>query len=646
MRIHHSLFALALLLAIAGQARAQYCIGTNERDLAARVSRLQHHGGATYDVYSPTGVQLEVAEAADDEGRDDEVRAFAHTTLVSVQPKGADNKLAFTLHVFRGEDVGLMCPQYDVAASGHSAEGAKENWSRPGPHDRKDFIELELRTTAGGLPRLIGVLRPRHDTRSKLIVKVTVDDATARAVASIPDPSQATFALRSTWFGISDKATTADRNGEIHHTGLDKVPLVSVRLKAMTESDFQALEREPKASWHGGGNLGAEGLYKSKRDALVARHRGALAPADALSTTLEGESEYRLSKQQFDVASAALLRLSKQKPAGFTVAAKGGGTTTDTYYDLKDSQYALLSKKLLLRRRSVATDDPKLFMFAMKANSMVQDGLMVRLSAQFNMKPASALGADALTKLAFESEWNPFARILREAFTSAGGSAAALQGKLLVPVMKVVSNRKKFSITGIAGHDGQTIDVTIDSAHGETIDGLRKTPEVYSMEFGIDHPGVNVVSRAATGREHHIPSDLRAEVFQREDVAPFKATRKHVIDEVNHGLATEKLDPVKNTGGYKAVELATALGLLGGTPPISRSASSPALTRKAPPAAPSSSSSSSAPPPSSSAPPSSSSAPPQASTPKPPLTRAASTPAMVKGREKKPDGAASSSGGQ
>ena len=313
---------------------------------------------------------------------------------------------------------------------------------------------------------LIGIVRMAQTTgAAKIVLKISrtlLDQANGKA-----DPQlTAAYNISAEWWGLTEVSATPN-NARSHWTGSDKGHTALLMVKPRTGEQARLLASAPKTSWHGGGVLNDEvGASKTFRDTLVGRHTKILRPQDRLSTTLEGESEYRIEKTQYDAALAALRELARTPNLGFTVTEMTGGKTQDTYYDFDDG--TLFKRKVLLRRRYVAANDKgkDLFLFAIKARSLSKEGLMVRLSSQLNMSERKVGNQlQELTTLLLEDGWNPFAQIAKDGI-GRDTNMGELKKKVLKKVLIIHSTRQKFAITNIKDKPGQSIDVTLDGAYG------------------------------------------------------------------------------------------------------------------------------------------------------------------------------------
>jgi hypothetical protein len=378
--------------------------------------------------------------------------------------------------------------------------------------------------------------------------------------------------IRVVWL---DATETAQRNSINHYSGgLDaKHGSGVVSVRPITLEDLRAAEGVPKLNWNA-----AEPLLEGRP--VFDTFSDLLQPGKELATTLEAESEFQVGEAQYRDVLDKLKTLTGNaetlKSLGI-VKAEGGTPIKciDTYYDTANLD--LLRSKIVLRRRSVPVNDEKkgwVFLFACKGATFVNPQSRkekIRLATQCHLQKGFKL--TTLVKFLTDEKNidNAFARVLRDAMGADHPLVHAPEKWTTLGERIVIeSTRTKYSFEL---EYATTIEFSADEAT-VTIEGRPIT--IYSIEFGVGHPGLQVLNTQTTTanttsgsggttapkmgraekilvqRPYHIPTDLKnPALFAKPDYLQFQRLRDQMLIRL-FGSADPDLQP----GGNKAHTLA------------------------------------------------------------------------------------------
>ncbi|MFJ3230062.1 hypothetical protein [Streptomyces sp. NPDC086787] len=365
-----------------------------------------------------------------------------------------------------------------------------------------------------------------------------------------------------------------DNNSPNHWSGgvKQKDNTGALLLKTLTDEERKRTEESFQDDWN---------LSEILRDGrpVWASFKEILQPGKEMATTLEAESEFMVSEAQLAKTIDLLGKLMKdrglQQKFGIRVM-KAGGTkvSTDTYFDIAPS-YPLLSQQIVLRRRYVKGDPAGTCLLALKGRTVRNErdtSERIRLAAQVQvLETLMEKPAGLAPFLEDHSTDNAFGRALHDAVSSVtdySGLSAALV---------ITAQREKFSFEL---ENSTTIEFSADKAWVEQ-GGTKKT--VYTIEFGVGHPGLSVQGGGTGGgtvteagsssttttstttsshpviaRPYHVPHDLENQgLFAKPDYAQFRTLRGQLLSHL-FGDEASKLEP----GGNKAHVLALLLGLI------------------------------------------------------------------------------------
>ncbi len=447
------------------------------------------------------------------------------------------------------------------------------------PHDLVR-VSLELRTTAGKARSVhtIAVLTPTEE-ESCVVVQIHYTLGQLAKVLGItlpqlPPKEQADF-IRKDFPEIGVKAEWLvgkyGRNDIIHYSGgVDaKANSGRIRLRPATAEDLAATEQVRNSQWNLS-ELAAPGRP------VYDMHSDILQRDGQLATSLEAESEYLCDRgihAQVTTRMRALLQELTRWPSLGIVAMtdEGAKEYTDHYFDLPKSGYPLLTRGVVLRRRTVVGDPTGTYLFAVKGRTKLFTAGPIRLTAQANLTGANAGTSQWQTWLrALLTDTgvdNVISRVLRDAL---GGQAALLAQEDVAEVLVLRSNRIKYRMTL---ENSTRIEFSADRT---TIVGRDSEPALYSFELGLDHPGLFITPVAAFGsaqpsqtttvvtehsmitRPYHIPADLDGlELATKPDHAQFIKLRDLLLTTV-FGLDAANLE----AGGTKAQTIARRLKII------------------------------------------------------------------------------------
>ncbi|SEG53209.1 hypothetical protein SAMN04489712_10679 [Thermomonospora echinospora] len=385
--------------------------------------------------------------------------------------------------------------------------------------------------------------------------------------------------IRVVWM---DAGTTASANSINHYSGgMDaKHGTGVVPIRTITIEDLKESETVRKLKWNAAEPLrDHRPVYRAFSDLLQ--------PGKELATTLEAESEFQVSAEQYAKVLSLMAELRRsgdlQKKFGIVKMERdkkpdgkendGPVVCHDFYYDVPG--YSLLKRKIVLRRRSVpANDGAGVFLFACKGASFADSSEKIRLATQCHLIP----GHKIERLIAFLTDTtnidNAFARVLRDALGKEHPLLDPAGWAKLGQVMTVVSRRTKYSLELPYA---TTVEFSADEAE-VTID--TRTAKVYSIEFGVGHPGLQVLNTATTTasttgsssgggtpkgkptrvlveRPYHVPADLRnPDLFTKPDYVQYRTLRDQLL---THLFGSK---PDLQPGGNKAHTLATILKLI------------------------------------------------------------------------------------
>jgi hypothetical protein len=450
----------------------------------------------------------------------------------------------------------------------------------------------------------VGHVAKPHDL-IPITLNRSIDDVLDTIVILTPPPTQnmCTFTVAYTWDQLAKLLHVNPAGGTSAHDAVVKVmPQAGVRaswwdnktgnnaenhysggvdqkngsgridLRVITVEDLKAAEAVPNTSWNAGEPLRDERpVFQTFSDILQ--------PGKEMATTLEAESEYLVDQGQYNMVLDKLKALHGDKPTLATFGVEimddvGAKTSTDSYYDVPG--FPLLRRAIVLRRRSVDGDLPGTFLFAVKGRTVSASGSpreRIRLASQVhlqdNVKPARL--AEFLTATLVD---NAFARVLADGLGPGSGLTEAKAWLDVAPRLILISKRIKYSFE--LAHS-TTIDFSADMATA-TNDKSGVSQTIYSIEFGVGHPGLFVQDTPASGgtpapapaqqhapaqqpavaRPYHVPADLDNQaLFSKPDYLQYQHLRDQVMTYL-FGSATPEL----KVGGNKANTLATMLGLI------------------------------------------------------------------------------------
>ncbi len=413
--------------------------------------------------------------------------------------------------------------------------------------------------------------------------------------------------------------------GELHRSGgIDRKNgdgLIPIRGKVTLE-DFVATEPIRNTAWNEAGPMIPGRPVFDRHQKLLTMPGGI---SNEMMTTLEAESEYYVEKSKLDeiLKSLAALKGSDLPYGILEVEGPIEKHYEDTYYDFDndtDTNHPLLSSGIVFRRRSVPAKDKKgTNLIAIKGRTKVQetksdetnDPEKIRLAAQVQMafdpsNPksreliANFLSENLTTKKTYGTTKsqpapgadNAMAHVLRDALKEHG-----LEG-LLTPDLKVKKalqihskrTQYKFKLNGAT-----VIDFSADEATGFVESDKSTTCTVFSIEFGVGHPGLTAAGTGSSSdlgevdpemeeveamkesqvkssrqidlgqkrrglihRPYHVPRDLDLpRLFESEDAKKFRALRDKMMEEL---FKIKRAD--RKVGGNKAQLLAQMLGII------------------------------------------------------------------------------------
>jgi len=257
-----------------------------------------------------------------------------------------------------------------------------------------------------------------------------------------------------------------------------------------------------------------------------------------MATTLEAESEYMVTPEDYTRIKAAMATLVSMDPATLErdyaivqpVKAAEEKVYEDTYYDLggttDEGAFPLLASDIVFRRRSVATDPAGTNLIAIKGRSQksADGGEAIRLAAQIQTQYdllAPDQQAEVRDFLRTQGD-NAFGRVLQDALRARGRADLLEQSFTIKKALAVSSIRTKYKMW-LANQT--MIDFSLDKAYGST-DEIPKSEDnvVYSFEFGVGHPGlVASASGAGLAEEEQSPELSRIKVLEeRQKTEPTK----------------------------------------------------------------------------------------------------------------------------
>ncbi len=487
--------------------------------------------------------------------------------------------------------------QLDVVVSGNLAHTAA-------PYD---LVPIFLQTPNGTLDTIV-VLTPTWGPEECNVISFTASYTLAQLAALtgvvLPDdPAEQVAKLETEVPELGVRAEWRAFNGATnaanHASGgvLNKGGSGKVRLVPPSREDLVAAEKVRVLEWNLSEDL-AEGrpVFDTFGDVLQG------GPGKELATTLEAEAEYVLPGKAEH--QHVLQRLDHLVDDPHTQGLLGiesietdhkVKTYTDTYYDAfaqKVCRWTLLSRQVVLRRRSVNTDEGDVNLFAVKGRRRQRQAggrtkpEFIRIAAQVQVV-ANPDPARLTQFLSDTSTDNAVGRILATAVTTTAISGPSIaesarpqwpEGKWVFgPALEVTSLRRKYVIH-LA--NSVTVEVSVDAATAKCLapttgKALPDVDPVYCFEFGVGHPalvtaavtgapvattssqpGVPQVSRVS--RPYHVDADLAPALFEKVDYAQYHRVAEAVLDWLfpDGGRAGLKL------GGNKAALLASKLGLV------------------------------------------------------------------------------------
>ncbi|MHB8628785.1 MAG: hypothetical protein ACYDBJ_26565 [Aggregatilineales bacterium] len=313
---------------------------------------------------------------------------------------------------------------------------------------------------------------------------------------------------------------TAEGKGEQHRSGGIDQKMGSGLINVL-DVDLPMLEKTESIrniNWN-------ESQVATLKRPIVAAFPGLIQTGKEISTTLEAESEYLISEQDFLGLLRKMEAFKAQKGQHPAYGLEPGKDVeseqkkyVDTYYDLDiegGEANPLLESDIVFRRRDVPKldkgpiiqkGDPEgTRLIAIKGRSVAKGGTSesLRLASQFEaqydlLTPGQQ--PEILKFLRSEQKDNPFARTLLDALGEKRG-ATLDKAKGLKKSVTVTSTRYKYKLW-MPG--GTMIDLSIDEAEGE-MGGYEKKAKVWSFEFGVGHPGLSTSTGGGGGLSEEDP---------------------------------------------------------------------------------------------------------------------------------------------
>ena len=266
-----------------------------------------------------------------------------------------------------------------------------------------------------------------------------------------------------------------------------------IDLRPITTDDLKKAERVPLTAW-----TAAEPLRTTRP--VYREFSDVLRPGMEMATTLEAESEYFVTPEQH-VSVVAKMRALYSRPEDLKglgielMSAEDVRRCTDTYYDVPE--LTLLRHAVVLRRRRYGTGEPEDFLFQVKGRTVArraEPGERIRLASQVHL--AEPVDPARLREfLADDGVDNAFARILADALGRRPGEARPEEWADLAPRLVVTAQRVRYSLE--LAHS-LTVDFSADSVIGTDL-RTGRSRSVYTVEFGIGHPGLYLDEITASG---------------------------------------------------------------------------------------------------------------------------------------------------
>ncbi|WP_410586346.1 hypothetical protein [Amycolatopsis sp. lyj-23] len=465
--------------------------------------------------------------------------------------------------------------------------------------EKFDCVPVTLHVRPGRENFQLVCLRPTLELNTwDIKVEFTLDQlAKLAGAATSVDAIQAALpgglAVEASW--LAAQGQIGDKNGQNHSSGGYGLKGGSgvVRLAPLTEAALKASEKVFSTEWTLGEKMSNLRPVFQKFPTLLQADR-------PMSTNLEAESEYQLaSTEELDTLLAKARSFCggslddvRRRLMLVEVTEEPMMETVDTYYDFTPAlgaDHVLLRNALVLRRRSVPKTDPAdTFLLAAKGRTLAENGEVIRYAGQARLVASQAEDLAQLTTFVLDTTVdNVVARVLRDALEKAHALAAAEASTTLVKALTIKSTRYKFSFT-LANQ--LKIELSVDYARGFQGDHEDRAVHLFCFEFGVGHPGLGglVTQGASTSatastvgkpdlspqmpaserlnlenaakyvtRPYHVPSDLNARLFAKDDHKSFRLLRDVVITEV-FGLDPKAL----LRGGNKAQAVAQGLKLI------------------------------------------------------------------------------------
>ena len=543
-------------------------------------------------------------------------KGTAHLTVVSAMTDTHLNlKLSFDC------SPKYMCRPYDlvplqlVATSPHNSSGKIVlNLGVIQATKKLNHFEIEVKLS---WTHLISLLTPEIGRRKRKDWQERTEKAKKEGTA-LPAPLPETAPTKADliqWvpeLGVLARwmaFTVDDKNGENHTSGgMDqKGGSGKIRFRQVASQELAATEVIRIAEWNAGELL--------TPDRQVHRTFGAILQTGEnkdFATTLEAEAELlvpddkQLARDVIDKMKALQAEVEQAKKENRKSGKFGildmeplkSKTYTDTYFDVvpkdgaNDAKYKhmFLRCGIVLRRRSVPTDEPGTYLFSVKGRSVAeldnkgaQTGEFIRLASQLQLIEAQVRGTEGAALLrrfiGDASTDNPFGRTVVDALEHRenGADLVAFLRRTdeweLQPVLTIESTRHK-TLMKLEG--STAIDFSADEATGSA---NGRTGTVRSFEFGVGHPalvasatggapGSSISPSAmlardkmsqldlAVTRPYHVPRDLdNPALFKKFDYGQFKGLRDAIVKDLFKFSGLTR-------GGNKSQKLGIATGLI------------------------------------------------------------------------------------
>ncbi|MCG5217921.1 hypothetical protein [Streptosporangium sp. KLBMP 9127] len=442
-----------------------------------------------------------------------------------------------------------------------------------------------------------------HYTLEQLakLIRITLPEDTKEQIEKI-ERELPELGVKARWltFNGGNNAANHTSGGVLGKGNIGKIRLVDVGL-----DQLKATERFRITEWNVSEDLRPGRPVYDSFSAILQAGKG-----KEMATTLEAESEYVLETEEDHAHVTARLDAvmndrESWKDLGILDFTGADKLTkyTDIYYDVytgKVCKWTLLSREIVLRHRSVTTDEDDVFLLTVKGRrrEKITSGPrkpgakpeFIRLASQVQLQPEPA-PLELRRFLTDTTADNAFGRVLMDALIppqrghdTTAPSSPLPQGNnwWFGPALTVVSLRKKYKVT-LA--NSVTVEISVDSASATPIqEGIGHLPDVhvYSVEFGVGHPALITAATTTTtatdgvtpttteaansaarriARPYHVPQDLAPSLFDKVDYVQYRTLTEQLMGRLFPTAAGTTMDQL-GLGGNKAALLAKKLGLL------------------------------------------------------------------------------------